>query len=262
MYSSNNAISTRNNGNGSNLPVVQVELRNGKAVVTSLQVAEAFGKQHDNVVRDIRNLLESDDFTRLNFEASSYTDSTGRSLPMFTLTRDGFMLLAMGYNGADAMRLKKAYIAEFNRMESSLQNRLYLPDFSSPADAARAWIAEYEAKTEAQKQLAIAEPKAQVYDSVVADKPMTVARFVRTLRGVNTHQTKGDLQRLGYLYKSGNAYRVYSQFRDGLFEEKVTHAGFMEIMVPDEGKKLLTKLYMNGQLTMKKGFQGALHVGA
>ena len=68
-------------------PLVSIELHdiNGKRVpaVTSLQVAEAFGKEHKHVVRDIRNLLESDDFTETNFGLSEYTDSTGRiaSLP-------------------------------------------------------------------------------------------------------------------------------------------------------------------------------------
>ena len=41
-----------------------------------------------------------------------YTDPTGRSLPMYHLTRDGFMILAMGYTGVKAMALKEAYIAE------------------------------------------------------------------------------------------------------------------------------------------------------
>ena len=46
------------------------------------------------------------DFTAANFGASEYLDSTGRSLPLFHITRDGFMLLAMGYTGAKAMSLK------------------------------------------------------------------------------------------------------------------------------------------------------------
>ena len=37
--------------------IVKVEIVNGKPCVTSLQVAEAFGKEHYNVVRDIRNTI-------------------------------------------------------------------------------------------------------------------------------------------------------------------------------------------------------------
>ena len=106
-----------------NLPVVQVAVHEGKPTVTSLQVAEAFGKEHDKVLRDIRNLPVSNSFIAANFGVNEYIDPIGRSLPMYRLTRDGFMLLAMGYNGAKAMALKEAYIAEFDRMEAELAKR-------------------------------------------------------------------------------------------------------------------------------------------
>ena len=57
---------------------------NGKQIpaVTSLQVAEAFGKEHRHVLRDIRETIDkcSEFFTAPNFGLSEYTDSTGRSL--------------------------------------------------------------------------------------------------------------------------------------------------------------------------------------
>ena len=57
---------------------------NGKQIpaVTSQQVAEAFGKRHDHVIRDIREVMAkcTESFTAPNFGVSEYTDSTGRSL--------------------------------------------------------------------------------------------------------------------------------------------------------------------------------------
>lgn len=44
-----------------------VTLENGKAMTTSLKVAEVFGKRHDAVVRDIRNLDCSAEFKSHNF---------------------------------------------------------------------------------------------------------------------------------------------------------------------------------------------------
>ncbi|OYX14382.1 MAG: hypothetical protein B7Z15_04150 [Rhizobiales bacterium 32-66-8] len=38
-----------------------------------------------------------------NFGASTYSDPTGRSLRCFDMTRDGFMLFAMGFTGAKAL---------------------------------------------------------------------------------------------------------------------------------------------------------------
>lgn len=110
-----------------NLPVIQVAVHEGKPTVTSLQVAEAFGKDHDRVLKDIRNLAISKDFHAVNFDAMFVSIAIGngalRLSPAYRLTRDGFMILAMGYNGAKAMALKEAYIAEFDRMEAELAKR-------------------------------------------------------------------------------------------------------------------------------------------
>lgn len=103
-----------------------IEIENGQPVTTSLKVAEIFGKQHYNVLRDIQEKIlpnVSTDFAKLNFEGSDYRDSTGRHLPMYYITRDGFTMVAMGYTGAKAMKFKEAYINEFNKMEAMLQKR-------------------------------------------------------------------------------------------------------------------------------------------
>ena len=60
------------------------------AVTPSLQVAEAFGKEHFHVMRDIRNLLESDDFSQSNFGLVHYMDANGEERPMYIMSRDGF----------------------------------------------------------------------------------------------------------------------------------------------------------------------------
>ena len=113
------------------MPAPSVMLHNGRPATTSLEVAKIFGKRHDNVVRDIRSIIDNcpEKFTALNFEASNYLDNTGRSLPMFIIFKDGFTLLVMGYTGPEAMRFKLAYIEAFNRMEAELarRNRPALP---------------------------------------------------------------------------------------------------------------------------------------
>jgi len=98
-----------------------VILRKNETVTTSLKVAEIFHKRHDNVVRDIKSLGCSKEFAALNFEESRYKDRTGKYNPMFYLTKDGCMFLAMGYKGKKADRLKEAYINEFNRMHDLLK---------------------------------------------------------------------------------------------------------------------------------------------
>ena len=99
-----------------------VTVIDGRVVTTSLKIAEIFGKQHCNVIKAIRQLEAPKEFTAVNFNASEYSDSTGRKLPMYQITRDGFTLLAMGFTGKKAMQFKVAYIEAFNAMEAELKN--------------------------------------------------------------------------------------------------------------------------------------------
>lgn len=93
-------------------------------VVSSLDVAETFGREHKNVLRDIRELECSDEFRWLNFEQSEYMNKQNRRQPMYYMTRDGFTILVMGYTGEKAMHFKEAYIKQFNAMEKALQGKL------------------------------------------------------------------------------------------------------------------------------------------
>ncbi|MGL9751126.1 MAG: Rha family transcriptional regulator [Symbiopectobacterium sp.] len=107
------------------LATPKVTIHNGKAVTTLLDVADYFGKRHDNVLRTIGNLDCSPEFRLLNFEETSYVRQNpnggdGISTKCFTMTKDGFVFLVMGFTGKKAAAFKEAYIAEFNRMEERL----------------------------------------------------------------------------------------------------------------------------------------------
>lgn len=97
-----------------------VFIHDGKAVTSSRSVSEYFRKLHKDVIRKIESLDCSPEFTGRNFTLSEYTDSTGRKLPMYEMTKDGFVFLVMGFTGKKAAAFKEAYIAEFNRMEAGL----------------------------------------------------------------------------------------------------------------------------------------------
>ncbi len=95
-------------------------------VVTSLDVAETFEKEHRNVLADIRGIktnISSAEFSALFFE-SEYTGTNGKKNPMYYMNRDGFTLLVMGYTGEKAMRFKLAYIKQFNAMEELFKGKL------------------------------------------------------------------------------------------------------------------------------------------
>ncbi|EOI0504286.1 Rha family transcriptional regulator [Campylobacter coli] len=101
---------------------VELEVQGADQVAcTSLSVAEVFNKNHKNIIRKI-NEFPKDNFTKLNFEPSKYIDSTGRVLPCYKITRDGFSLLVMGFTGEKAYKWKLAFINAFNEMEKRLKN--------------------------------------------------------------------------------------------------------------------------------------------
>ena len=95
-----------------------------RVAVKSLDVAETFGKEHNHVLRDIRELGCSEEFNLSNFGQISYTDSMNRKRDAVAMTRDGFTLLVMGYTGETAMKFKEAYIRQFNAMETVLLGKV------------------------------------------------------------------------------------------------------------------------------------------
>lgn len=98
-----------------------VFIENGQAVTDSLTVASVFGKRHDSVLRDIRNLECSSDFNLHNFAEVDYTDDRNRTYKKFLIKRDGLAFLVFGYTGSKAAEYKEKYISAFNQMEEKLK---------------------------------------------------------------------------------------------------------------------------------------------
>ena len=98
---------------------------NGTPMTTSLLVAEAFGKKHCHVLRDIENLDCSDEFTESNFgccmKIRELANGVKKQDRYYNITKDGFTFLAMGYTGKKAAEFKEKYIAAFNAMERTIQ---------------------------------------------------------------------------------------------------------------------------------------------
>lgn len=89
----------------------------------SLKIAEAFGKMHKHVLRDIERTI-SQTAELLNapkFGLVDYLDAKGENRKMYEMNKDGFMLVVMGYSGEAAMKIKVAYINAFNFMLAKLK---------------------------------------------------------------------------------------------------------------------------------------------
>ncbi|MDR2892978.1 MAG: Rha family transcriptional regulator [Deltaproteobacteria bacterium] len=122
------------------IPSPNVTLVNGLPSITSLQVAEYFGKQHKDVLRHIRRIISECEGVRNSaqtplFEETTYIDEqNGQTYPMFIIFFDGFMLLAMGYTGKKAFQIKLVFIAAFHAMENQLTATPTLTALPSPSD--------------------------------------------------------------------------------------------------------------------------------
>ena len=71
--------------------------------MTSREIAELTGKQHKDVLYDIRKMLDELGLSSADFSAQ-YKDSTGRTLPCFNLPKRETLILVSGYS--TAMRAK------------------------------------------------------------------------------------------------------------------------------------------------------------
>ena len=74
--------------------------------ISSKVIADVTGKQHSNVMQDIRNIIEQlgDLKGGLTFQLSSYFGENQKQNPMYELTKKEALLLASGYNAI--LRLK------------------------------------------------------------------------------------------------------------------------------------------------------------
>jgi Rha family phage regulatory protein len=91
--------------------------KNNEPMVSSQEVALRFGKEHRNVLRALNEQVVpvvSDQFRRLNFEQSTYVNEQGKTQPEYKMTKDGFVILAMGFSGKEAMAWKERFIEAFN----------------------------------------------------------------------------------------------------------------------------------------------------
>ena len=100
---------------------IVLAVTNGLITTTSRQIAEHFRKQHGHVCRAISNLECSAEFRQSNFGSANYIDEQGKPRQEYTLTRDGFVFLCMGFTGKEAALWKERYIAAFNQMEEKLK---------------------------------------------------------------------------------------------------------------------------------------------
>ncbi|GAB7082306.1 Rha family transcriptional regulator [Megalodesulfovibrio paquesii] len=161
-----------------------LEFHGDQPMVSSLRIAERFGKKHCHVLDSIRELSVNcpKEFAGPNFRSSTYTDPNGRTLPMFDLTRDGFSMLVMGFTGPEAMQWKVKYIEAFNVLEAAVKESL--AQRLERAEAARQAL-EAERQAQVAKLLALPDERRQLLLRVMRYAGMGLVGWeIRRLTGL------------------------------------------------------------------------------
>ena len=212
-----------------NTEILMREDSNGRAVISSRDIASVFEKRHDNIIRAIEQ-LPNDEFYQLNFELSKYTkdlhDGSGtHSYKEYLITRDGFSLLAMGFTGEKAYKWKIAFIDAFNQMEQALKSQSQYSLPKTYKEALVDLIAQVEANEKLQQKIEQDKPKVAFAEAVTnSNHCITITELSRYLQanGINIGRNKlyEYLRDNGYLIKGGRDKNLPTQqyMEQGLFK--------------------------------------------
>lgn len=200
-----------------------------KVLTNSVLVAKKFGKEHKHVLESIRKIMTAENSAVLGmFEESNYLNEQNKKQPMFIMNRDGFTLLAMGFTGKQAMDFKLDYIGAFNKMEATIKNNQVaaLPDFTNPAEAARAWAEQFELKQieakradEAEQQVLLLsaeveqmQPKVSYYDKILASRATMTTTQIAQDYGMSAVRFNKILEEFKVQRKVNGQWILYAPF--------------------------------------------------
>lgn len=95
--------------------------------ISSLEVAEMVGREHKEVLRDIRNIIGQIGESKIAqsyFIESTYTNTQNKKQPCFLLTKKGCELYGTRMTGEKGTQFAVKYIDRFNEMEQHIQQQL------------------------------------------------------------------------------------------------------------------------------------------
>jgi phage antirepressor YoqD-like protein len=192
--------------------------------MTSLQIAEVTGKRHSDVLEAIRNMEPAwEKVAQRRFPLGSYKDSNNQSRPCYYLNKRECLYIATKFN--DEARAK--LILRWEELENANhKNVLALPDFTNPAEAARAWAEQYESRMleakradEAEQQvLQLAaevekmQPKVSYYDMILNNKSTVLVTQIAQDYGMSAKAFNKTLNELGVQRKVNDQWILYASY--------------------------------------------------
>lgn len=208
-------------------------------MMSSVEIAELTGKEHKNVLADIRKMLVEIQSAE---KSADYQDSMGRAQPCLMLDKDESLCLVAGYSAVLRMRIIRRW------QELEVQQGPKVPRTYAEAllEAGRLAME----LDQAQATIALQAPKAEFADRVAgADKGTLIGNFAKTV-GLGPKQIFAVLRELRILMSGGNRHNLpFQEYLDrGYFTvaEKPyevhgeTRLGFQPL-ITGKGQQWLTK---------------------
>lgn len=139
-----------------------------KETMTSLEIAEVTGKRHSDVLEAIRNMESAwAKVAQRKFPLGSYKDANNQSRPCYILNKTECLYVATKFN--DEARAK--LVLRWEELENqSRKSEIIMPNFSNPAEAARAWADQYEQRLKLEAKAREDAPKVEFFESVAESK--------------------------------------------------------------------------------------------
>lgn len=188
-------------------------VNSGELTMSSREIADLTGKRHDNVMRDIRNML-SDLGVLLKTEEAEEINNLGMSVKQkyYLLNKEECLCLISGYS----IKLRMAIIKRWQELESQ---KSLIPQTLPEALRLAADLAEQ--KQIAEQKLAIAAPKAEFVDRYVQATGLLGFRETSKLLKVKENFFREFLLSKRIMYKLAGKLTPYSEHLDaGRFDVK------------------------------------------
>ena len=218
-------------------------------LMTSLDIAELTGKEHKNVMRDIRSEIQElgEEISQLIFEQSEYTNERGKKYPCYKFGKEGAMQLALKYDAKTRYKV----IKRIEMLEQQQNTHSYM--IEDPVERAKRWIIEQQ-----EKQLLIAEnsmkdqligelkPKADYTDKILQSTGLMTITQIAKDYGMSAQKMNTILHNLKVQYLQNKQWLLYSKYH----AEGYTHSETIPITHSDgtPGTKLNTKWTQKGRL--------------
>ncbi|MDX7877655.1 MULTISPECIES: phage regulatory protein/antirepressor Ant [Aeromonas] len=166
-------------------------------MMSSVEIAELTGKEHKNVLADIRKMLVEIQSAE---KSADYKDSMGRVQPCLMLDKDESLCLVAGYSAVLRMRI----IRRWQELEAQQGPKVPRTYAEALLEAGRLAME----LDQAQATIAIQAPKAEFADLVAgADKGTLIGNFAKTV-GLGPKQIFAVLRELRILMSGGNRHNL------------------------------------------------------